>query len=309
MSSYTADQLDISRLPPFKLVEVDGSAERSALALGVKARLEARGIPFDANEVEAEPAMALVEEFALRKVLDLEALNAAGRRLTVAYGYGAALDHIAATYYADIGIRRLPLVEAPRPFATQPEDWESDARFRRRIELAPHARTPGTLGGYEYWALTAAPDLSDARALNHSSGLVSPGQILIVLLAEPDADEAEQVALATTALLDRDVKLGTDTLLIRAATPSVLDLASAIELRRGPDPALVLLEATAGQIAYLSARRRIGWPVTVSGLHAALSVPGVERVRLPVGFDGVDPGADGVVVAGALSVTPEVVNG
>lgn len=320
MTIFTAEQLDLSRLPAFTLVPVDFAAEKAALVAGIVARFRARGVPFDVEALETDSAVILAEEFAYRKILTLGQINDAGRRLTLTYSDGAYLDHIAATYYADVGLRRLALVDAPRPFATSPEDWESDARFSLRISLAPEARTPGTLGGYEYQALTAAPHLEDALALNHSSGLVRPGQVLVVLLgrdpdpnpqtAIPDQEEPAQAALASTALQNREIKLATDEVLVRVAGRVRVAREYRLGLRRGPDPAAILSEAMRLHGLYVRGRRRIGKALALSGEQAALTVSGVEYVRARDGQMGdIDPGPDAIIDVTGLTLVSEVIGG
>lgn len=292
MTRFIAETLDLSRLPNLTLVGVDYEAERANLIAGFKARAAAVGLDYDVEELETDPFIYLAEEFAYRKTLTLAQINDAGKRLTLAYAYGEALDHIAATYYADVGVARL-VVEPANPQTGAAAVLESDERFRMRIQLAPETRTPGTLGGYEYWALTAAPRLVDAVALNHASGLVSPGQVLVVLLG--GSDEAEQVTAAQEFLLDRRVKLGSDTVIVRAAKRVTGQVNAVLQLRSGPAPAIPLAEATAALAAYTGGRRRISKAVTMSGLYAALTVGGVERVSLNSPQADIVPPLDGVV--------------
>lgn len=296
--------LDLSRLPPFRLVEVDYEAERAAMVAGVAQRMAAWGFDFDAAALESEPAIALIEEVAFRRTLALQAINDAGKRLSVQYAWGAALDSIAATFYADMAVARL---------ASEPDTPAGDDRFRRRILLSAEARSPGTLAGYEYWALTFAPHLVDVRAYNHASGLARPGEILIVLLGdaadEGPAGEAAQIALAAAGLRDRAVQLGTDHLVIRAATRTTVAIEAVLELASGPDQALVLQAAVKSLDAYRADRRRVGKVMTISGLHAALTVGAVEKVRLVAPAADVDPGLDGVVDVTAASLSAEAANG
>lgn len=313
------EPLDISQLPPFQLVAVDYDTERANLIAGVVARFAANGVPYDAQLSEADSAVILSEEFAYRKTLDLAALNDAGKRLTVAFGYGAALDHIAATYYADIGVARLPApgVASPRPYAVNPEDWETDDRFRRRIQLAPDARTPGTLRGYEYWALTAAPALIDARAFNYASGLCSTGQIVVVVLGrdvdltkspeEQALQEPAQLALAQNLILNRNTKLGTDEVAVRAATRLPVTVNATIGIKHGPDPSIIISIATANLQKYIAfCQSRIGEIFAESGQKAALFPGGPEYAHLAVNSD-IDPGPDGVVKVTIGTITTEYV--
>lgn len=304
MTLFLSSSLDLARLPAFKLVDIDYETERAALIAGIKARFEARGIPYDVDMLETDTAVILAEEFAFRKTLTLGQISDAGKRFTLVSSYGGALDAIGATYYADIGVERLVVTPAD-PIAGTPAVMESDDRFRRRIQLAPEARTPGTLGGYEYWALTAAPGLTDARALNHASGLVSPGQILVVLLG--GADEDDQVEIAQAFLLNRNVKLATDMVAVRAATRTEAAINAVLEMRPGPSPGLIQTEAEANLTAYLAKRRRIGERITKSSIGAALTVGGVDRVRQNAPVTDIDPGADGVVLVTSKTVTTEIV--
>lgn len=287
--------LDVARLPPLELVPVDYEAERAKLLAGVVSRMRAWGYDFDAVALASDPAMALIEEFAFRLTLALQGLNDAGKRMSLPYSYGAALDHIAATYYADADAKRL--------------DGEPDERFVKRLLLAAHARSPGTLEGYEYWALTFGARLADARALNYVSGLVPRGDLAIILVGARDLSpdqEAAQVALASAGLNRRGVVHASDRLIIRAANRTTLDVSAVLGVGVGPDDAAVLAEARRALSAYAAERRGIGKKVTLSGLHAALTVGGVENVRLTAPVADVNPGLDGIVELGELTLATEL---
>lgn len=289
--------LDLSRLPAFQLVEVDYEAERSTLLARVQAALADIGVDFDPAQ-EADPIVILAEEVAYGRFLALQAINDAGKRMTVAFGYDEALDHLAATFYADLGIRRL--------------DGETNDRFRRRILLAANARSPGALRGYEYWALTFGPALSDAKALNHESGLIAPGAVAIILLGDPGAPgalaEAAQVQAVLSGLMDPAVKLGSDQLIIRAASRTPAAIEAVLEIPAGPDATAIVAAAQQSLAKFLAERIRIGARVPVSGLHAALSVAGVTRVRLVQPVGDIVTTADGVVQITAVSISAEVVD-
>ncbi|WP_337186689.1 hypothetical protein [Phenylobacterium sp.] len=291
-----AASLDLSRLPPFQLADADFEAERAQILASVGRRLAAIDEAFD-PDAETDPIVILSEEVALRRVLALQQLNDGANRLTVAHGDGAALDHLAASYYADIGQ------------AVLRQAGETDDRFRWRLMLAAHARVPGSLPGYMFWALAHAPGLSDALALNHASGLVQRGTVAVILLGDAGDDgpagEAAQVELARAALLDAEHHLGTDTLQIRAATRLDVALDVVLELDGpGPDAGLVRAAAEAGLARYLAGRRRIGAPLTQTGLAAALTVGGVLRIRgLPADLV---PAPDQVVRVTGLTLSTEV---
>ena len=320
MSIFLTAPLDLSQLPAFQLVTVDYETERTNLINGIVARFQAAGITYDVQTLETDPAVVLAEEFAYRKTIDLQGINDAGKRLTLASSYGAALDHIAATYYADVGVARLPLVTTPRPYSTNPEDWESDDRFRKRIQLAPATRTAGTLESYEYFALTAAPYLIDAKAFNYASGLCQPGGIVVVVLGQqpnpnpsldiPAQDEAAQLVLAQNLLMNRDTKQGTDIVSVRAATRVPVTISAVLGLPDGPDPSLVVTAATTAVTAYAKdCASNIGRELTESGQKASLYVGAVRRVRLTGAPDDVDPGLTGVILPTIGSIATESFGG
>lgn len=296
-----SSSLDLSRLPPFQLVEVDYEASLAKLLERVGQRLAARGLEFDPSD-ETNPIVMLAEEVAYEKILGQQETNDAGNRMTAAYGVGAALDHVAATYYADLGEHVLR------------QAGENDDRYRRRLMLAASARVPGSLLGYMFWALALGPNLRDARALNHTSGLVSPGTIALILLGDADEDgpagEAAQVSAVIDGLSHPGRKLGTDTLVIRAANRMVSPLEAVLELEgAGPDANLVLQEATRRLETFMLDRRRVGAVVSRSSLSAALTVGGVQRVRFLAPVTDLAPGPDGVVQLSTIQLSTEVIHG
>ena len=289
-----ADTLDLSRLPPFSLTTPDFDTILSARLASLKARLalpppDGPGIDWDVSTSQLDPFVMLQQEDAYRELLDLTALNDAGRGLSIAYAQGAALDHLAATYYADLGLRRLP--------------GELDDPFRNRIALAPEAKSAGSLGGYEFQALSADAGVKDALALNAASGQVRAGQVLIVILGALGADPAALVDAVRARVLDRDVKLATDDVRIAAASLVTYDVTATIEVPRGPDPSLALAQAKARLTAYAEDRRRVGDVVALSGLDAALHVPVANRVRRSAPMADVEPGPTSAAVLGQVNVT------
>jgi len=287
-----AETLDLSRLPAFEVVQPVYETIRAERLASLAARLAAQGLPTDTLDLESDPLVILEEEDAYRELLNLQGVNDAARGVSLAFATGGALDHIAATYYAHIGIRRL--------------DGEDDARFRRRIALAPEAASPFTPGAYVYAALTAGLAVADAVALNYASGLVEPGEVLIVTLAQPGGD-ADQVADLVRAALDaRPIKALTDTVIVQPATAVVAPVSAVIEVPPGPDRNLVKSDAAARLAAYAAGRRRIGLRLTRSGISAALHLAAADNVRLATPAGDVDPGPAGVVELGAVDLAVEL---
>lgn len=291
MTRFTAETLDVSRLPAFTLVDADYEAILAARLAGLQARLADKGVNYDVGVLETDPLAILEQEDAYRELLERQAINDAGKSLTLAYASGAVLDHLAATLFPTVGVRRL--------------EGESDDRFRNRIALAPEAASAGTLGGYEYAALTASLGVRAALALNHASGVVAPGQVQLQIVCEKDAVEAEVMAAVRAAVFDRDVKLATDDVQVLLATPVTYDVTATIYIPRGPDPALVLAEALARLAVYAEDRRRPGRMVAISGVDAALHTSAAERVVRLAPLVDIDPGPTGVAVLDQVNVQVE----
>lgn len=291
MSRFLAETLDVSRLPSFELIAADYEVILAERLASLKVRLEAAGVDYDVGQLETDPLAILEQEDAYRELLERQAVNDAGRSLTLAYATGSVLDHLAATLFPTVGVRRL--------------EGELDDRFRRRISLAPEAKSPGTLGGYEYQAMSAHPGVRDALALNHASGVVPPGEVRLQIVSETGAIEAEVLAAVRAAVFDRDVALATGVLSVSPAAPVSYDVSAVIEIPRGPDPALVMAEVAARLTAYADNRRRAGRVVALSGLDAALHAPAVERVRRLAPLTDVDPGPGGVAVLGQVTLQLE----
>lgn len=292
--NYTAETLDLSRLPAFTLAPVTYEGIRAARMESLKLRLAARGVDYDVETLETDPLAILEQEDAYREFLTYQALNDAGRGLSLAYAVGAQLDHIAATYYADLGLRRL--------------DGEDDERFRRRIMLAPEARSAGTLGGYEFLALGASLDVKDARALNYASGVVRPGQIAVVVAGAPGSpDWAPIVEAVRAVVLDPNLKAASDDVRVIQAAVTPYNVTAALRIKRGPDAGLVVAQAVERLNAYAADRRRVAEVVRGRGITAALMAPAVEDI---VGtFADINPGPTGIAELGDVSLSVESVDG
>ncbi|MEW6016698.1 MAG: baseplate J/gp47 family protein [Pseudomonadota bacterium] len=291
MSRFLAETLDVSRLPPFELVAADYETILAERLAGLRTRFAAAGVDYDVGQLETDPLVILEQEDAYRELLERQAINDAGRSLTLAYARGAVLDHVAATLFPTVGPRRLP--------------GEADDRFRQRVALAAEAASPGTLGGYEYQALTAHLGVRDALALNHASGLAPPGEIRLQIVCEAGADSAEVLAAVRGSVLSRDVALASDVVSVALAEAVAYGVEAVIEIRRGPDPAIVMAEVQARLAAYADSRRRAGRVVALSGLDAALHAPSVERVRRISPIADVDPGPAGVAVLDQVNLQLE----
>jgi phage-related baseplate assembly protein len=286
-STTPLEGLDLGRLPAPTLVPVDFEAQLADRIADLTTRYTAVGIPYDVGGLETDPGIILAQSDNYRETLVRQAINDAAKRLTLGFAAGADLDRIAATFYASLGLRRL--------------EGESDARFERRILLAPEAYAGAqSAGGIVFLALAADLRVIDARAIKHGAGDVE-----CIVLAAP-ADEAAAVLAVRAVLQSPSIRPATVPIAVRAATRHPVAATVRVVVRPGPDPALVRTQAQAGVDALAAELgRSIGAGLILDAIKRAAWVGDVLRPFVDAPADDLDPGEDGVVVLTA-TVTAEV---
>lgn len=300
MTLYTAEQLDLSRLPEITFVPMDEEAERLSLMAGIQARFDANRVPYTVASLRSDPIGELVDEFAYRRTLSTSQINDAVRGQYLATSFGAKLDHLSNTLYPDQVLDRIP--------------GELDEVYKRRIALGSEVRAPLTPGAYLHTALAYSTDVADAAVLNWSSGLVRRGESLVVVLGKPGVDEVALCAGIAEAIRTRPIKVESDTVIVRPATRRTVKVTGTLYLQRGPDPARVAADRTAAVLALGAARRKIGRTLPQAGLSGAMSSDAVESVR-DIAIDGVPlaadvvPGLAGVVEISSVDLTWRQIDG
>lgn len=310
MTAYSAETLDLSRLPAPTIVEVDFEARRAAL-LAEFQRLWAiaRGLnpslpDYDVTLLETDPAVILTEEFAFGDIALRQAINDAANTLRLAKAVGPDLAQIAATFHRT---QRKILVPA-NPDAGLPAVEESDDDLRARAQLAPEALSDLGLtpGGYIYKVRTAFADrIKHCYQINRGAGRVElrvlgragDGTVGPALLAEIIAAFSGEDGAQTTDVL---------TVLSADVVPVVADVTLLIP--RGPDPTVVIGQARTNLTALGTALHRLNAPYFREALSAAahtgpvitvrVNAPSTDRLRAPE----VAP----YLTADAISVTHEI---
>jgi len=188
---------------------------------------------------------------------------------------GTDLDNLAALF----GVARL-VISPGNPSAVPPvaPTLESDADLRRRAQLALEGfSTAGPEGAYVFHALSADADVLDVSATSPSAG-----DVLVTVLSRTGSGTAPAPLLATVqaALNADDVRPLCDNVVVQSAAIVSYAITATLYFYPGPDSAVVMAAAQAAATAYAAAQHRIGRDVTISGLHAALHQPGVQRVVL-----------------------------
>jgi phage-related baseplate assembly protein len=271
MSAFTA--INLQKLPP---PEVVARKDFESILSEVKDWLIAREPGLEPIlGLESEPITKVIEAWAYREMLLRAEFDDAGRGNMLAFARGAQLDHLAAFY----GVARQTIQERDQtsvPPVT--EILEDDERFRSRVQLALEGfTTAGPRGSYVFWGLSASPFVKDI-------GVESPvpGQVRVTVLStENDGTPSTALLSAVeTQLNDEDVRPLTDEVVVQAATIASYNLNASLTLYQGPDSEVVRQAAEKAVTAYVTEHHRLGHDITISGLHAALHQPGVQRVTL-----------------------------
>ena len=292
-TSYSAETLDLSRLPAPTLAETDFEARLHDLLARFKAFwTEARALrpdlpAYDVEMLETDPAVILSEEFAYGDIRVRQAINDAANALRLAKAAGGDLDHIAATYHRTTR----KLIVPANPQAGIPALYESDDDLRSRAQLAPEALSDMGLtpGGYVYRVRTAFADrIKHVYPINRGAGRVElrvlartgDGTVGPALLTEIiDAFRAEEGAQTT------------DVLTILSAEIAHVAAGVTLILPPGPDPTVVKAQARSNLIALGAALHRLNAPFYREALSAAAHVgptitvrvdaPVLDRLRAP----------------------------
>lgn len=260
----------------------------------------------DTLALESEPINKLVQLCAYRELLLRQRVNEAARAVMLAFATGTTLEHLGAL----MGVARLTIVAAnPNANPPTPAVLEHDDDYRARIQLALDGlSTAGPELAYIYHALSASGLVLDASVttptfskatisqslqaqlpanaivlqVEEGAGLPNPmpGDVVITVLSRENngLPSAATLQAVTDALNAESVRPVTDHVHTQAAQLIDFGITASIFTFPGPDTAVVLQEANQQLATYLEENQRLGRSITLSGIYAALHVPGVQRV-------------------------------
>ena len=254
--------IDLTKLPAPAVVE---SLNFETILATIKADVIANYPDAAATlQLESEPITKLIEVFAYRELILRARINDAARSVMLAYAGSSDLDHLAAL----VGVSRL--------------DGETDERLRYRTQLSLEGfSTAGPVLSYVFHALSASNQVKDVYV--HSP---IPGDVRVVVLAAPSTENPggvpsnDLLTAVETELNADDIRPLCDTVSVIPAAVITYTVAATLTCVPGPDTAVVLAAAISAIDAYAADQFRLGYDITVSGIHAALHQPGVMRVDL-----------------------------
>ena len=267
--TVTTAIVDLSKLDPPTIVE---QLDYEQILARKVARMQALFPDFDAT-VDSDPAMKVLQVAAYDEMLLRQDFNERLVGRLVAYATGATLDHIGAA----IGVARL--IVTPANVSTGAAIvYEDDDSFRARVVLGPEGfAAAGPELAYVKRAKDAGIDVLDASAISPA-----PGEVLVTVLSRSgDGTAPEALVQAVRDIVtDKAVRPVGDFVTVTAATQRRFAIEARIWTFAGPDPALLIATARMRLDTYLIDARRLGRNVTLSGINAALTVAGVQRVEI-----------------------------
>jgi phage-related baseplate assembly protein len=154
--------------------------------------------------------------------------------------------------------------------------YESDDDLLYRCQLAPTGySTAGPADAYEFLARSASGQVLDAKVTSPTPGTV----VVSIMAREGDGTPTTELLQTVTDYLTvKTRRLLTDKVIVQAVMIRTFGVSARLACFAGPDSEVVLDTAKKSLAKYLAESRRIGRNITLSGLYAALNVPGVEDV-------------------------------
>ncbi|MGP1332785.1 baseplate assembly protein [Serratia sp. CY36935] len=270
--------IDLSQLPAPNVVEpLDNEtlfADRKATLISL--------YPADQQEavartlaLESEPIVKLLQENAYREILLRQRVNDAAKAVMLAHATGEDLDQLGANFNTP------RLVIAPADESTIPPTpavMEADEDYRLRLQDAFEGMsTAGSAGSYRFHARSADGRVADVTAISPS-----PANVTVTVLSR-DGDgsaSAELLQVVSAALNGEDVRPVADRVIVQSAKIAPYVIEAVLYLYPGPEVAPILTAAKQRIHNYVLTMRRLGRSIRRSGIIAALTVEGVERVEV-----------------------------
>lgn len=217
------------------------------------------------NNNASDPAYRIALAVAYRETLIRQDANEQAKGLMLAYAKGTDLDHIAATYY------RLPNGGYPARLA-----GEKDDDYRERVQLANEGLSvAGPYDAYQFHTRSFSQDIKHVEVVSPA-----PVEIVITVLSrQGDGSIDAQMSQAIYEHLMAYRPLG-DEVTVQSAQIIPYTITATLAFSSAIDTTLVRNAALASLQQYVDARHRLGMNVVVSGVHAALTVEGVDAVTL-----------------------------
>lgn len=284
-----SQEIDLTQLPAPDVIEtvsfedIFARKKQRLIALMPEA---ARAAVAAALELESEPLTADLQQQAYAEMLLRTRINDACRATFLALAAGADLDHIGASR----GLERKTIQQAdPAARVPVPEIKETDAEFRRRIQMHPEKfAVAGPYAAYRAHALDVA-GVADANPSRPMAGTV---RVYIKSYTGQGVPSRELLDKVAAYLSDETRRPLCDTVETAAGKPKDTAIEYETTYEGGPDKRLVAAAQREALDAVITANGGLAGELALSKIIGALDVPGVKKVRL------IQPAADIACTAG-----------
>lgn len=301
MSLTNFSAIDLSRFPTPTLIE---ALSYEDIYTNVLAEFQSRFSEFDAL-VESDPVLKVLEAFAYREMLLRQRINESAEHVLLAKASSKELDYLGSRF----GVERAAVLSHSEDNTS--ENFESDERFRQRIKLALEGHsTAGPAGAYTFHAFTASPAVHDVHVdapefayidlpeeiqsyLPANTHLLSctrnanlskpaPGDVVVTVLSnEGNGAASESVLSEVKAHLEMDdVRPLTDRVNVVSADIIEFNLEATLYFYPGMNAAEIIQGAKASVNHFFTERAKLGHDISISALHAALHIAGVQRAEI-----------------------------
>lgn len=261
------DAIQLNQLP---LPDVVEPLDYETILAMAEAKMAEKWPAYTAT-VESDPIRKNLQVLAYVVLQERQKRNDDARACFLPTARGKDLDNWAAS----LGVQRL-LISPAIPEQGIAAVYESDDDLLYRCQLAPTGySTAGPADAYEFLARSASGQVLDAKVSSPTPGTV------VVSVMSRDGDgtpSSELLQTVTDFLAVKTRRLLTDQVIVQPVAIRPFGVSARLMFYVGPDSEVVLQEAKKSLAKYLAESRRIGRNITLSGLYAALKVPGVEDV-------------------------------
>lgn len=261
------DAIQLNQLP---LPDVVERLDYEAILAMAESRMTQLWPAYTAT-VESDPIRKCMQVLAYLVLQERQKKNDDARACFLPTARGKDLDNWAAS----LSVKRL-LISPAIPEKGIDAVYESDDDLLYRCQLAPTSySTAGPADAYEFLARSASGQVLDARVTTPE-----PGTVVVSIMARADdgTPSPELLQTVTDYITVKMRRLLTDKVVVQAVVIRPFRIGARLSFFAGPDSDVVLQAAKDSLAKYLTDSRRIGRNITLSGLYAALKVPGVEDV-------------------------------
>ncbi len=269
--------IDLSKLPPPVFYEKRSFEQIFAgLRDDFLRRMKEKGVA-DFKFIDSDPSYVMAEAAAYEIMRVINDGNYNATQTLAAYARGSNLDNV----LLNIGAVREELAEID-PATGKPLKESDEAYLRRALLTQDRFSTAGSFNAYQYHVFTYCTAVLKIELVDVKPSSPEPGDVLVpILLSKARMDALKKDPGAGDDFIEKvaaylnsdDVKPLTDSITVKLASVVEKPL-GAVVLRtpRGVSPDAILKAAIASLKDYREKRYAIAEPITVSGIHSALTV-------------------------------------